>query len=237
MWTLYVDEVFLRTQMSWFLPDDNRVDAIAHLHKWDGSARSIHVDSASLKTIEPLWRKMSVLSRSTLPPEIVATRTVELFARAAAVVLSTLIAPIPDNEGASAMGVAPINGRLTDPAAIGHVGRAVQLLRLHMAEPWTAEKVARAVSVSRSHLTRLFIRQTGVGPMRFLTEIRLTEFARLIDESDISVTAAAAEVGWRDPRIASAWFARRFGTGPSQYRRTPHPHRDGDDRDATPWFG
>lgn len=65
----------------------------------------------------------------------------------------------------------------------GHVGRAVQLLRDRMAESWTTTALARSVAVSRTHLTRLFVACTGFPPMRYLTEIRLTEFTRLIDET------------------------------------------------------
>ncbi|MCV7563979.1 helix-turn-helix transcriptional regulator, partial [Micrococcus luteus] len=86
------------------------------------------------------------------------------------------------------------------------------------------------LSLSRTHLTRMFVQHAGAAPMRLLTELRLTEFARLIEETDISVMRAASEVGWSDPRVASHWFHRRYGITPTQYRRTPHTvpdHRQG----------
>ena len=60
--------------------------------------------------------------------------------------------------------------------------------------------------------------------MRLLTELRVTEFARLIEETDLSATRAAKDVGWNDPRVASHWFRRRYGLTPTQYRRTPQAH-------------
>ncbi|WP_169516540.1 helix-turn-helix transcriptional regulator [Gulosibacter molinativorax] len=124
----------------------------------------------------------------------------------------------------------PIQGRLTDTATLGHVGRAVWLLKERMDEPWTVASLAQSVAVSRAHLTRLFAAHTGLSPIRFLTEVRLTEFTRLIEETELSVTHAAQKVGWPDPRIASAWFSRRFGLTPLQYRLNPHPHLTDRDR-------
>lgn len=224
MWTLYADETFLRTQMSWFLPDRRRVESGVHPHEWDGAPILLRPGVTMLRTVEPLWRQLRMLHDGALPPETTAVRTVELFTRAVEVVLPAFIAPEHRDDPFVTIASPPISGRLTDSTAIGHVGRAVRLLRLNMADPWTVGTLARAVAVSRTHLTRLFIAQTGIAPMRFLTQARLTEFTRLIEESDISVAAASAKVGWADPRTASTWFMMRFGRTPSQYRGTPHPH-------------
>lgn len=223
MWTLYADEMFLRSQMSWFLPKKERVLAGAHPHDWDGSPLVLEAGIAMLRQIEPLWRQLSVLRDGSGSPETVAVRAVELFARSVEVALPVFVVPASPADPTRAH--APIRGRLTETSAIGQVGRAVRLLRLRMAEPWTVAKVAHDVSLSRSHLTRLFIAQTGVAPMRFLIEVRRTEFTRLIEETDLSIAEAARAVGWSDPRTASAWFAKRYGMLPSQYRLTPHPHR------------
>ncbi|MGD7731614.1 helix-turn-helix transcriptional regulator [Propionibacteriaceae bacterium G57] len=87
-----------------------------------------------------------------------------------------------------------------------------------MGEPWTVTSLAQELALSRTHLTRLFSTHMGASPMRFLTEVRLTEFSRLIDETDLSVHQASQAVGWADPRVASAWFSRRFGVTPTRYR-------------------
>jgi AraC-like DNA-binding protein len=232
LWTIYADERFLRTQMGWFLPDKRRVRAGVHPHEWSGDPLVLHPGIAVLSKIEPLWRQISVLHSAANPPETIAVRTVELFARTVEAILPMFLAPEDSNGGATApSALPPVTGRLTDSMVVGHVGRAVQLLRAHIAEQWTVAALAQAVAVSRTHLTRLFVAQTGVPPMRFLTETRLTEFTRLIEETDMSVAAAARSVGWTDSRTASRWFAKRFGVVPSQYRTHPHPHHADDGHD------
>ncbi|MGD7708140.1 helix-turn-helix transcriptional regulator [Microlunatus sp. Y2014] len=222
MWTIYTHEQFMREQMAWFLPDATRVRPGLHPHDWDGGPMVLVPGLSTLRRVEPLWRQMSVLGHGANTPEMAAVRTVELLAHWMSIVVPAFLAPEAESSRERTAS-APVTGRLTALSAIGHVGRATQLLRERMEEPWTTTTLARAIAISRTHLTRQFVIGTGVAPMRYLTEVRLTEFSRLIEESDCSVTHAANAVGWVDPRTASSWFYRRYGITPSQYRLNPHP--------------
>ncbi|MDJ1115088.1 helix-turn-helix transcriptional regulator [Microbacterium dauci] len=224
MWTVYADEGFLRAQMTWLLPDRSRVRRGIHPHDWDGGPVLLAPGISRLRLLEPLWRQMSALRNDARGPEVAAARAVELFGRWVGIVVPSFLSPevrdslrVPEEATPSA-----IRGRLTNTATLGNLGRAVCLLKDRMHEPWTVAALAESVALSRAHLTRLFTFHIGVAPIRFLTEVRLTEFVRLIEETELSVAQAAQKVGWSDPRIASAWFSRRFGLTPSNYRLTPH---------------
>jgi len=230
MWTVYADEPFLRAQMSWFLPDPGRVHAGVHPDVWDGRPLVLEVGIRSFHKLEPIWRQISILSDGAFEPEIAAVRSIELFAQWVKIVLPSFIAANQTDE--KKVTVAPIYGRLTNTVVDEHIERTIHLLRARMDEQWTVGSIARAASMSRAHLTRLFVGQTGLPPMRFLAEIRLTEFVRLIEESDMTISQSARVVGWTDPRIASSWFYRRFGITPSKFRLIPHPHCTGDERCA-----
>lgn len=99
--------------------------------------------------------------------------------------------------------------------------RAIALLRGDLAHAWSVTELADAVALSRSQLTRLFRRELGATPLRLLTELRLTEFTRLVEETDLTIAAAAKQVGWRDPRVASDWFLRRHLMTPTEFRNQP----------------
>jgi AraC-like DNA-binding protein len=225
-WTVYADESFLRTQMALLLPDRTRVQRGIHPHEWDGAPLSLTPGIARLQRLEPVWRQMSILRDDAHVPEVAAARAVELLARWVGIVAPTFLAPELASFSSRQVTprLKPVRGRLTDTAALGHVGRAIRLLRERMHEPWTVTTLSESVALSRAHLTRLFTMHTGISPIRFLTQLRLTEFTRLIEETELSVAQAAQMVGWPDARIASAWFSRRFGITPSQYRLNPHPH-------------
>lgn len=222
VWTVYADEAFLRTLMTWFLPDRSRVLAGVHPDEWEGGPLILSPGIATLQQIEPLWRQLSVLRDGAHPPEVIATRTVELFSRWVHIVAPSFLnleAELTTDEPWT-----PIDGCLADAGTISPVDRAVRLLRSRLREAWTVTKLSEAVALSRSHLTRLFVKHTGIAPMRFLAESRLTEFTRLVEETDLSIASAARFVGWNDPRVASSWFYKRHGITPSQFRRRPHPH-------------
>lgn len=219
MWTLYFDESFLRSHMRWVLADATRARPGVHPNAWDGSAFVMQPGVDVMHRIEPLWRQISLVNE-TAPPEVATTRLISLFSRAVEIALPTLLADgsaVPDRL------VLPVRGRLAQPVIALPVRRAVDLLRTRMAEPWTVSMLASEVAISRAHLTRVFTQQVGVAPMRFLIETRLTEFTRLIEETDLPVADASRQVGWTDARVAALWFRRRFGITPTQYRRHPHP--------------
>ncbi|MBR7551730.1 hypothetical protein KC220_24630, partial [Mycobacterium tuberculosis] len=66
--------------MAWFLPDKTRLRAGVHPHDWDGSPLVLHPGVSTLRRVEPIWRQLRVLGNGTKSPEVVAVRTVELFA-------------------------------------------------------------------------------------------------------------------------------------------------------------
>ncbi len=209
--------------MEWFLPDRSRVIEGLHPHEWDGRPVRVRAGVEVFDLAEPIWREISILPELVSSPEALSIRSVELLARWVGIVVPTLVSPHAREDGGLTRSY-PLQGRVVDAAMIGQVGRATAILRQRMSEQWNVEELASAISVSRAQLTRLFSRYAGMAPMRYLAEIRLTEFTRLIEETEMSVAAAARAVGWRDPRVAAKWFARRFGIGPLKYRTMPHPY-------------
>lgn len=224
LWTIYVDERFLRTQMAWALPVRSRVLPGTHPLDWTGAPLVLNPGIHELRRVEPIWRQMSILSGSHLVIEKAAARAVALFASAVEYSVEGFLMPNLDAELSQPSDPSPVLGNLSAFTSTRQAGLAARLLRTRMAEAWTTERLARQVALSRTHLTRLFSTQFGIAPMRFLTEVRITEFTRLIEETDITIDAAARSVGWADSRIASSWFRRRFGTSPSRFRRSPHPY-------------
>lgn len=224
LWTIYVDESFLRAQMGWALPFRNRVIPGAHPHDWRGQPLVVTSGIKRFRRMEALWRQLSAINDSGLTPERVAARAVALFARAVEFSVDALLSrdAIPVSATPPSHR-SPLRGRLTDRTAVKQSVLCAEILRTRMSEPWTVDRLAREVALSRTHLNRVFTAQHGVAPIRYLTEIRLTEFTRLVEETDLTIAAASCTVGWTDSRIAARWFRRRFGLSPSEFRRQAHP--------------
>jgi AraC-like DNA-binding protein len=99
------------------------------------------------------------------------------------------------------------------------VGKALALVHTRLAEPWTAESLAREVGLSRSAFADRFTALVGQPPMRYVTSWRLQMAAHKLREGRLSVAQAAFEVGYESEAAFTRAFKREFGTPPAAFRR------------------
>jgi AraC family transcriptional regulator of arabinose operon len=102
-----------------------------------------------------------------------------------------------------------------DDIRIGHV---VALINADLAEPCSVDRLAHAVNMSPSYLTRLFREQTGRSPACFVREARLRRAYELVQTTFLSIKEVMASVGWNDPSHFSRAFKQRFGVSPRGLR-------------------
>jgi len=81
------------------------------------------------------------------------------------------------------------------------------------------EDVARALGVSRPHLTREFRRRTQHTPGDLLRSVRLSEGLRLLETGDATVAAIAGMIGYRGAGTFIKAFHRWMGITPESHRR------------------
>lgn len=99
------------------------------------------------------------------------------------------------------------------------IGLALRLMHARPAEPWTVERLASAVSMSRSAFAARFTQLVGEPPLQYLAHWRMTRAARLLDEDGLSVAAVAEQVGYANAVAFTKAFSRVQGVGPGAYRR------------------
>ncbi len=99
------------------------------------------------------------------------------------------------------------------------VAAVFDALEARFGEPITARDVAADVGRSPGHVTTVVRRRTGRTVGQWVTERRLQEARRLLATTDLTVSAIAGRVGYRDP----GYFIRRFrtahGLAPQEWRR------------------
>lgn len=98
------------------------------------------------------------------------------------------------------------------------VRRAAALLREYPAQRWTLENLAAEVHLSPSRLSSVFVEAYGKTPLAFLTMIRAEYLAKLLRETDLTVTAAMQRVGWRSRSHGTRLFREYVGVTPGYYR-------------------
>jgi AraC-like DNA-binding protein len=104
---------------------------------------------------------------------------------------------------------------VADPA----VGGALRLMHARPAEPWTVERLASAVAMSRSAFAARFTQLVGEPPLQYLARWRMTRAATLLREGEQSVAAVATQVGYANPVAFTKAFSRLQGVGPGTFRR------------------
>lgn len=79
-------------------------------------------------------------------------------------------------------------------------------------------EVARAVSLSPSHLSALFKAEIGMTYMSYLTSLRMKRARELLHSTEQSVTSVARAVGYRHTTNFYRHFQRAVGLTPGAYR-------------------
>ncbi|MCQ8190404.1 AraC family transcriptional regulator [Streptomyces rugosispiralis] len=107
------------------------------------------------------------------------------------------------------------------PRVLGDPVTAAALRALHSdpASPWTIERLAAEVNVSRPTLARRFTTLVGRPPMGYLTWWRVILTATLLRDTSDTLASIAGRVGYGSPYALSHAFQREFGTTPGRYRK------------------
>ena len=99
------------------------------------------------------------------------------------------------------------------------VGIAARFIRQNFAKQLTLEEIAGLLNIDRTYFCKMFKNKTGFSFSHYIKEVRVMEAAKLLVETDLSITDIALSVGYND----SSYFAKVFknikGTTPLAYRR------------------
>lgn len=108
----------------------------------------------------------------------------------------------------------------TGDAAPGtRIGRAVEFIENHFAEPITIDDIAACCHVSRRHFFRLFEHAVGIAPMEYLKKMRLQKAAAMLLTTKANVTEVAYACGFGDSNYFSTLYHKEFGISPSRFKR------------------
>lgn len=99
------------------------------------------------------------------------------------------------------------------------VGAALRLLHGRPADPWTLDRLARAVGMSRSAFAERFTAYVQLPPMQYLARWRLQLAARMLESGTVNVAQTASAVGYQSEAAFNRAFKREVGESPGTWRR------------------
>lgn len=101
---------------------------------------------------------------------------------------------------------------------------ALDHLERNASEPCSLSGVAAVVGLSPYHFLRLFKREIGVTPYRFVMHTRIRKAVELLRDTRLPVTEIAFSVGFGDLSNFLHVFRREIGCSPLQFRNAGPRH-------------
>ena len=100
------------------------------------------------------------------------------------------------------------------------VHQCIRYLRSHFTGNVTLETLGALTGYSGLQLTRLFLRDTGRTPHKWLTAIRMQQARHLLTETELTLDAIAAGCGFSSVSHFKALFKEANGCSPGAYRKS-----------------
>jgi AraC-like DNA-binding protein len=97
---------------------------------------------------------------------------------------------------------------------------AIRHMHGDFARPWTVERLAKKVALSRSAFFERFTSAVGLPPMEYLLAWRMAVAKDLLRREDIGLAEVAERVGYGSASTFSTAFSRHVGQSPSRYARS-----------------
>ena len=107
----------------------------------------------------------------------------------------------------------------SDPHSAQHVDAALAFITAHLSEPLDRDRVANAISLSPTSLSRVLKQATGFGVGATIGRLRVSEARRHLAGSSTPIADIAADVGYINLSTFNRQFKEQTGMSPREYRR------------------
>lgn len=107
---------------------------------------------------------------------------------------------------------------LEDHVDVSLTQQVLQYLSQHFLEELTLDSVARALGISRSHLSHIFSAQLRINFRRYINTLRIDHACVLLKETDMTITEICYACGYNNPRTFHRAFLEERSMQPSEYR-------------------
>ena len=98
--------------------------------------------------------------------------------------------------------------------------KAVAAVEGHLADgDFDVQRLAEAMNMSRSTLTRKLKTITGDTPLEFIRHIKMKHARRLLSDKRRNVSEVAVELGYQNRKYFTACFKDEFGMTPSEFQK------------------
>lgn len=97
--------------------------------------------------------------------------------------------------------------------------RVLMYLNTHYTTPVSRQELARALGYNESYISHVFAGRMKTTIPEYINSLRVQDAARLLKETDYSVTQIASELGFGSIRSFNRVFLKQTGLSPKEYRQ------------------
>lgn len=94
----------------------------------------------------------------------------------------------------------------------------VEYINNHYQQKLSIDEMAKAMSIDRSYLFKLFKQFTNASPSNYIQKIRLEKASLLLINTELSITDIAFKVGFKSGSYFSELFNKYYLMSPKEYR-------------------
>lgn len=109
-----------------------------------------------------------------------------------------------------------------------------EYVSLHYNENIDLNTAAGLVNMSPSHLSSIFKKETGENFSSYLTEVRMEEAKRLLQDPNLLIYEVAEQTGYANSGYFGKAFKKFFGMTPEEYRKETRNGKDIQEEKRTP---
>ncbi|MCR6098003.1 helix-turn-helix transcriptional regulator [Salipaludibacillus agaradhaerens] len=99
---------------------------------------------------------------------------------------------------------------------------AILYMKQHLDDPLSLSHLARHISYSPYHFSRLFKQKTGLSPIYYVASLRMQKAKDLLLRTDLTIRDIGLEIGQQSLGTFTTRFTQRIGLSPSRFRKTAH---------------
>lgn len=99
-------------------------------------------------------------------------------------------------------------------------GKLYSWMIRHLGEDLSIEQLAQHSNMSVRNFARVFQKETGITPAKFVEKVRVEVARRYLEDSDLSIDQIATKCGLGGLISMRRTFLRHMNVSPSDYRRT-----------------
>lgn len=99
-----------------------------------------------------------------------------------------------------------------------YLEKSVEFIENNYSNNIKINDIANYIGINRSYLTHIFKKNINMSPQEFLVNYKINKAYELLKNTDLSVKAVAASVGYPDPLTFSKIFKKINGSSPKTFR-------------------